>query len=87
MTIFRRPWTLRAVALVVTGSVIAVAVATGWAFSRQNSVWVYRYPAVVVGPLILALAVGLAEGGRVAVTALAIAVILFAPIGVNIEMS
>ena len=56
-------------AMVIAG----VAVIAGWALSRQNSVWVYRYLAVVIGPLLLLLAAGLAEGGRTAVAALGMA--------------
>ncbi|HEV2760384.1 MAG TPA: glycosyltransferase family 39 protein [Acidimicrobiales bacterium] len=83
MGVFRRPWSPRAVAMVAAIAIAGVAVAAGWALSRQNSVWVYRYLAVVIGPLLLILAAGLAEGGRTAVAALGLAVALVGPIAVK----
>ncbi|MDQ3642940.1 MAG: hypothetical protein M3450_16110, partial [Actinomycetota bacterium] len=53
MSILRRPWTPRAVGVLAAMVIAGVAVTAGWALSRQNSVWVYRYLAVVVGPLLL----------------------------------
>ena len=83
MTILRRPWSPRAVAVLAAVAIAGVAVAAGWALSRQESVWVYRYLAVVIGPLLLVLAVGLAEGGRTAVAALGLTVVLVGPFGVK----
>lgn len=83
LTILRRPWTLRAIAVLAAAAIVVVAIGAGWALSRQNSVWVYRYLAVVVGPMVLVLAAGLAEGGRTAVAGLAIAAVLVAPIAVK----
>jgi hypothetical protein len=83
MGMLRRPWSSRAIAVLAGTAIVVVAVASGWALSRQNSVWVYRYLAVVVGPMVLVLAAGLAEGGRVATVALAMAVVFTAPIAVK----
>jgi pimeloyl-ACP methyl ester carboxylesterase len=83
MTMLRRPWSLRAVAVLAGTAIVVVAVGSGWALSRQNSVWVYRYLAIVVGPMALVLAAGLAEGGRAATAALAMAVVFSAPIAVK----
>ncbi len=83
MTILRRPWSPRAVAVLAAMVIAGAAVIAGWALSRQNSVWVYRYLAVVIGPLLLLLAAGLAEGGRTAVAALGLAVLLVGPIAVK----
>ena len=83
MTVLRRPWNPRAVAMLAAIAIVGVAVAAGWALSRQNSVWVYRYLAVVIGPLLLIFAAGLAEGGRTAVDALGLAVALVGPIAIK----
>ena len=83
MALFRRPWNTKAVGVLVAALIVGVAVISGWGLSRHDAVWVYRYLAVVVGPLVLAVAVGLAEGGRTAVAALGLAVLFLAPIGVK----
>ena len=83
MTLLRRPWSRKAVGVLAAIVIAGVAVAAGWAFSRQDSVWVYRYLAVVVGPLLLVLGAGLAEGGRNAVAALGLTVALVGPIAVK----
>ncbi|MDP9071348.1 MAG: glycosyltransferase family 39 protein [Actinomycetota bacterium] len=77
--VLRRPWSRTAVAVAVTAMMVAVVVAAGWA----SSVWAYRYLAVVVPPILLVLAAGLARGGRPAVAALAVAAFLSAPIAVK----
>jgi len=79
----RRPLTRRAVAVLALTTIAAVAIGAGWLLSRDESVWVPRYLAVVLAPLVLALAVGLAEGGTLAVSALAVVAILFGPIDVK----
>jgi mannosyltransferase len=83
MTLLRRPWTRPAVAVLAAVAIALVTVGGGWAVSRHNSVWVYRYLAVMVGPMLLALAAGLAEGGRGAVAAVGVTALLFAPIDVK----
>jgi len=79
----RRPWARGAVAVLAGTSVVVVAVGAGWLLSRDDSVWVSRYLAVVLGPLLVVLAAGLAEGGRLAVGALAVLALLFGPIEVK----
>ena len=79
----RRPWTRQAVAVLAAATIAAVAVGAGWLTSRDESIWVARYLAVVLGPLLMVLAVGLAEGGPLAVAALAVVAILFGPVDVK----
>lgn len=83
MTMLRRPWSPRAVAVLAAMAIAGVAIGAGWGLSRQESVWVYRYLAVVIGPLLLVLAAGLAEGGRTAVAALGLTVAIVGPIAVK----
>lgn len=78
-----RPWTRRTVA-VLAGATVAIAViGVGWLLSRDESVWVTRYLAVVLGPMLLVLAAGLAQGGTVAASALTVVAVLVAPIDVK----
>jgi hypothetical protein len=83
MALFRRPWSTVARSVLLAGVVVAVTVVAGWGLSRHNAVWVYRYLAVVVGPLVLVVAAGLAEGGRTALAALGLAVLFLAPVAVK----
>jgi len=83
MDILRRPWDRRAAAVLTTATLGFVVVAVGWMISRNNSVWVYRYLAVVVGPMLLILAAGLSEAGRFGLVALGVAVVLAAPVAVK----
>jgi hypothetical protein len=65
---------------VLVGTVTAAAVVvTAFALSRRHPMWVYRYLAVALGPLLLAVAVALARGGRVALVALATALVVAGP--------
>jgi hypothetical protein len=75
----RRPRSRTAVAVVAVAVLPFVVLAAGWA----SRVWAYRYLAVVVAPLLLLLAIGLARGGRIAVAALAVAAFVSAPIAVK----
>ncbi len=79
----RRPWARPAVAVLAAASLAAVVVGAGWLTSRDESIWVARYLAVILGPLLLALAVGLADGGAPAVAAVAVVAFLFGPIDVK----
>jgi len=81
--VFHRPRSREAQLVLVLGTIVAVMVALGWAVSRDNSVWVYRYLAVVVGPLLLLLAVAISEAGRSGLVALGVVVFLTAPVGVK----
>ena len=83
MTLLRPPWDRRALALVVTIVITMATVVIGWVLSRDDSIWVFRYLAVVLGPILVFLAAGLASGGRMAVASLALTAVLVAPIGVK----
>jgi len=56
-----------------------VALAVGW----TASVWAYRYLAVIVAPVMLLAAIGLARGGRMGLAALGVAAFLSAPLAVK----
>ena len=81
------PWPRRApaaaTAVVATTAMIAVTVAAAWLVSRQDSVWTFRYLAVVVPPLLLVIAAGVARGGRTAAAALAVYAVLALPVDVK----
>ena len=81
--VFHLPRSRQARTIAFLGTIIAVVVALGWAISRDNSVWVYRYLAVIVGPLLLLLAVVVSEAGRSGLVALSVVVFLTAPVGVK----
>jgi len=83
LDMLRRPWDRKAVALLAIATVPIVVVAIGWMISRNNTVWVYRYLAVVVGPLLILLAVGLSQAGRFGLVALGVAFVLAAPVGIK----
>jgi mannosyltransferase len=63
-----------AMALLLTAG---VTILTAWLESQVSSSWTSRYFAVVLGPILLAAATGLARAGRLAVAALAAAVCLW----------
>lgn len=80
LALVQRGWRSRnAVAVAALGLVCAVTLAAGW----RGSVWAYRYLAVVVPPILLMAAVGLARGGQVAVAALAAVAFLAGPFAVK----
>jgi len=81
--VFHRPRSRDSGMLVLWATIVAVVVGLGWAISRDNSVWVYRYLAVVVGPLLLMLAVAISEAGRSGLVALGVIAFLAAPVGVK----
>ncbi|MDQ4070287.1 MAG: glycosyltransferase family 39 protein [Actinomycetota bacterium] len=83
MDILRRPRDRRAMTVIALATIVAVTVVTAWGISRDNTVWVYRYLAVLVGPVLLVLAMGLSKAGRIGVVALAMVMILTAPIDVK----
>ena len=74
-----RKRTVAAVAVLALGVMSVVTLAVGW----RSSVWAYRYLGVLVGPLLLLAAVGLARGGRIAVAAMTVAAFLAGPIAVK----
>ena len=81
--LLRWPWSRAACTIVAVALVPGVVLAAGWLLSRQESVWQARYLAVVVAPLALVIAVGLARGGQVAVACLAVYALFMVPIGVK----
>ncbi|MGI9033216.1 MAG: glycosyltransferase family 39 protein [Acidimicrobiales bacterium] len=74
-----RGWSRQATAVLTLAVVTAVTLGAGW----RESVWAYRYLAVVVGPLALIAAAGLARSGRTGVAALAVCAFLTAPLAVR----
>ncbi len=83
MEILRRPWNHHAAFAMATAAIVIVVVGLGWMISRNNSVWVYRYLAVLVGPILILLALGLSQAGRFGVVALGVVVVLSAPVGIK----
>lgn len=83
MGFLRWPWSRSATTTVALLAVFVVTMAAAWLVSRQNAVWTVRYLAVLVPPLLLALAVGVARGGQVALAGLVVYAMLVAPIGVK----
>ena len=71
--------TVAALAILAT-----VAVTAGWVVSRSTPVWAYRYLAVILPPLLVVLGLGLAAGGRLAISALCVLLFLEAPIDVKV---
>jgi mannosyltransferase len=57
-------------ALLAVGAMTAVALALAWIASQVSPAWAPRYLAVLIGPLLLLVAAGLANAGRLAVVAL-----------------
>lgn len=83
-TILRRRWSRPAVAVAVLAIVAAVAISVGWVVSRNTPVWAYRYLGVILPAVLLVAAKGLASGGQLAISALAVLVFLQAPIDVKV---
>lgn len=79
--ILKRPWSRFGIAVLTTLAMPLFVLAGGWA----SSVWAYRYLAVIVPPLLLLLALGLARGGKLALGVLAVAGFFTAPIGVRVN--
>lgn len=76
----RRPLNHQALAVAAAAAVPVLVVAAGWATSRNNSVWAFRYLAVIVPPILLVAAVGFARGGPVALAALGVLALLNVPV-------
>jgi hypothetical protein len=79
----RRHETAAMSVLVVAGATILVA----WLESQVSSSWTSRYFAVLLGPLLLAAGAGLARAGRLAIAAIALAVVLWAGYSLRDEKS
>ncbi|HUF85165.1 MAG TPA: glycosyltransferase family 39 protein, partial [Acidimicrobiia bacterium] len=72
-----RRWSSRdGLALIVLAVLVAVPIVIGWGLAHVEPSWATRYLAVVVGPLMVVLGVGLARAGGAGVTALVLATIL-----------
>ncbi|MDP8975714.1 MAG: glycosyltransferase family 39 protein [Actinomycetota bacterium] len=76
VVMLRMPLSRSAVGIIAAAVLVAVVISGGWI----TSVWVYRYLAAVVGPLILVAGAGLAGGGRTALAALWVVALATAPI-------
>ncbi len=83
MALVRQVRTRTAVSLMVLAVLAVVSLGTAWAISRSSSVWTFRYLGIALPAVLLVAAVALAAGGRVAVAAMAVAVLLAAPIAVK----
>lgn len=79
----RRPWTRTSAVLGAAGTMVAVSLGAAWAMSRGNSVWTYRYLAVIVPSVLVVVALGLSAGGRLALAALAVITFFAAPVDVR----
>ena len=79
--IVRRPWDRRGVAVLAAATIAIVTMVAGWYASGLGGAWVLRYLAVVLPPMLLLAGVGLGHGGRAALIALAVVVLLTAPVG------
>ncbi|HZO96485.1 MAG TPA: glycosyltransferase family 39 protein [Gaiellaceae bacterium] len=73
----RRADPARAPALALLAAVGAAEL-TAWVFSQLTPAWASRYLAVLLGPLLLLAAAGLARAGRLGLVALALVVFLWA---------
>ncbi|HEX2193164.1 MAG TPA: glycosyltransferase family 39 protein [Acidimicrobiales bacterium] len=82
--VLRRRGSRPAVTVAALAVLAAVAISVGWVVSRSSPVWAYRYLGVVVPVLLLVVALGLAAGGRLAVSALCVLLFLEAPIDVRV---
>jgi len=69
-----------ALAVVATAAIPAVTIAVAYAASTSGSAWSLRYLAVVVPPMLLLAGLGLGNAGRPALLALAVIVLLSAPV-------
>jgi len=65
--------------MLALGILPVVTLALGW----RESVWAYRYLAVVAAPVMLLAGIGLARAGQVGVAALAVAAFLTGPVAVR----
>lgn len=81
--LFHRPWNRVAFALVAIAVLPLGALTLALLYSRHNSVWLIRYLAVVLAPMALLLAVGLARGRQIGVACLTVYALFVVPIGVK----
>jgi hypothetical protein len=83
VAIMKRPSSRTALAVMAMLILPVMVLVGGWA----SAVWGYRYLGVVVPPLVLVLALGLARGGNLGVTAIVLIVLFNAPLGVKVPPS
>ena len=75
--LWRRPRTADGATAWVLACLVIVPIVLGWAVAHVEPSWATRYLAVVVGPLLLLAAWGLARAGTTGVIALVLAVVLW----------
>lgn len=84
VVVLRRPWDRTALAVIAAAVIIVVTVGAGFLTSQASAQWNQRFLAVVVGPLLVALGVGLARAGPVGVASLAVVAVLAGPFGLKV---
>jgi mannosyltransferase len=82
--VLRRRGSRPVITVAALATLATVAVSAGWVVSRSSPVWAYRYLGVIVPALLLVLALGLAAGGRLAISALCVLLFLEVPIDVKV---
>jgi mannosyltransferase len=65
--------------VIAVGVVALSTLVAAWLFSQLSPAWANRYLAVVLGPLLLLLGLGLARTGRLGIAALVLVVVLWFP--------
>ncbi|HEV2069446.1 MAG TPA: glycosyltransferase family 39 protein [Acidimicrobiales bacterium] len=86
VVVLRRPWDRTALAVGAAAVVVLVALSVGVVTSRGSGQWNGRYLAVVLAPILIALGVGLARAGPVAVASLAVVAVLTGPFAVRVPL-
>jgi hypothetical protein len=66
-------------AVLAAAAVALVTLASGWVASQVSPAWANRYLAVLLGPLLLVAAVGLARAGRLGLVALLLVLLFWLP--------
>lgn len=77
LPVLRRPRTTEGATTWVLLVLVCVPVAVGWALSHVEPSWATRYLAVIVGPLLLLVGLGLARAGATGVVALLVTAALW----------
>jgi mannosyltransferase len=77
VTVIQRPPSRERSALLATLVLAAVTLLSGWLFSQVTPAWSNRYLAVLVGPLLLVAAGGVARAGRLGLVALVLVVLFW----------
>lgn len=82
LQILKRPLSRTALAVGAMLAMPVVVLAGGW----LSAVWAYRYLGVIVPPLMLLLALGLARGGKLAMAALTLAAFFTVPLAGRVNL-